>query len=191
MLTRLVGLLAGLSGVQIRRDMLRPLPESDCCASVRAWLETMRAAVSAAASMALQRVGSGKSLARLEDVLRRCAAEALAGDAGGGGGGGHISGGVDEPLEIRRLGAAAAAVACSGGGGGRVSGGGSVARQLLWGKVSAVTVWAALFAGSLRTRGREVVSARFSSIQVNPKFACFTGTKVQILTQKLVQKYQY
>jgi len=186
MLTRLVGLHPGLSGVQIRRDMLRPLPERDCCASVRAWLETMRAAVSAAASMALQRVGSGKTLARLEDVLRRCAAEALAGDAGGGGGGGHISGGVDEPLEIRRLGAAAAAVACSGGGGGRVSGGCAVARQLLWGKVSAVTVWAALFAGALRTRGREVVSARFSSIQVHLKFTCFTcftGTTVQMLAR--------
>jgi hypothetical protein len=160
--------------------MLRPLPERDCCASVRAWLETMRAAVSAAASMALQRVGSGKTLARLEDVLRRCAAEALAGDAGGGGAGGQ--GGVDEPLEIRKFGAATA-VACSGVGGGGGSGVGSVARQLLWGKVSAVTVWAALFAGALRTRGREVVSARFSSIQVNPKFTCFTGTKVQILAR--------
>jgi hypothetical protein len=36
-----------------------------------------------------------------------------------------------------------------------------------------------------------VVSARFSSIQVNPNFACFAGTKVQILTQKLVQKYKH
>jgi hypothetical protein len=132
----LVTLLTELSGVPIRRDMQTPVDESECCASVRAWLQAMCAAVNAATTAALHRVRGGKGLAAIELSLRTCTKQALLpGRAGAGEGQGE---------------------------GGRAL---SSSFEFLWGKVSEANVWVALFGAAFTKRSKQVVAARFSAIE--------------------------
>jgi hypothetical protein len=132
----LVTLLTELSGVPIRRDMQAPVDESECCASVRAWLQAMCAAVNAATTAALHRVRGGKGLAAIELSLRTCTKQALL-PGGGGAGEGEGEGGRALSLNL----------------------------EFLWGKVSEANVWVALFGAAFTKRSKQVVAARFSAIQ--------------------------